>query len=192
MSETGEAGGLDATIMRYPGVLSPQECDRIIEASRPYGQEHIPDGGGLMVAHPIDDVAERVGEDVMTRLWHIAAHVNHVNGWGITFDIGRAGVTRYRTGDFMALHVDDHERQQPPWDIPHRGVSMSVPLSAGHVGGRLRLRAGVDDWVTPTAGRGDAVVFGSSVPHEVTAVTEGERWVLLFWAYTNHDIFGVR
>lgn len=181
---------IDASVWRYPGAVSPDECARIIDAARPYAKEHKPRGGGLLVSHPVDDIDERIGRDVFERLATVAAHAAHRSGWEIPFDIVRVGVTQYRAGDWMAEHVDDEERWGEPlmWTLPHRGVSMSVPLSSGHEGGQLRLRYDGDRWLVPQAERGTAICFGSSLPHEVTAVTEGERWVLLLWAYCNHDL----
>lgn len=107
-------------------------------------------------------------------------------------DVCRSGVTRYRPGDFMGAHVDDEARLLP-WDIPHRGVSLSVPMSAGtdYEGGSLELLS-PGGMLSPGLGRGDAVVFGSSVPRHVSTVDEGERWVLLMWVYTNHKMWPVR
>lgn len=206
-----------------PDALTAEECDAIIEGSRPYAIEHEPEGGGRLTAHPVDDFHERLGHRVEGKLWDMVAYFNHASRWRIPLDppmgLARAGVSRYGVGDFMALHVDDDERDDDPagWDLPHRGISMSVPLSGPgeYSGGGLRLYSSAvreggwspdgnqyrERWrlrersrrvATGPLGRGDAVLFGSSLPHEVMPVTAGTRWVLLWWAYTNHHLNGLR
>ncbi|HZN73570.1 MAG TPA: 2OG-Fe(II) oxygenase [Micromonosporaceae bacterium] len=196
---------LDRSIFRFPGVLSREECDRIIAASRPHiaeynhpGADEYDDEGshltpGVLLTAPCDDPDERPGRDIVERLATMAHWVNTVmTSWKIELDVIRFGVSLYRPGHYMAQHVDDERRGPPPWDRPHRGISMSLPLSQGHQGGGLRLATGEDEWVTVRLNPGDAVLFGSSLPHEVAPVTSGERWVLLMWLYTHHKLFPTR
>jgi len=117
---------------------------------------------------------------------------NRELGWRIPLDLTRWGCTLYETGDWMACHVDDEERDNDrgTWDLPHRGISISLQLSDpdAYEGGDLRILVdeAADEWDVASRGQGDLTAFGSSTPHEVTEVTAGERWVALGWSYTNH------
>lgn len=186
MTTTKPGRRIDETVRMYPGALSVDECEEIIEACRPYGKEHEPDSGGRLIACALSQNDGRLSWDIYERLAAIAAHTVHVNGWDVPFDVIAVGASRYRVGHWMAEHVDDEARWPDPatWTTPHRGVSMSVPLTTGHEGGKLRMRMSAG-WAEVVADPGTAVVFGGSLPHEVTPVTEGERWVLLMWCYLN-------
>jgi predicted 2-oxoglutarate/Fe(II)-dependent dioxygenase YbiX len=171
----------------YP-LLRPSECDAIIEANEPYVAQHVPKrGGGSVRAHPID-AAPTFMRGAQNKLYRLFHRVVSETGWDIPLDIARFGCSAYFVGDSMGEHVDDEERGEPPWDLPHRGISVSVQLSdpGDFDGGDLRTRGRNGGWNTAQLDRGDALVFGSSLRHEVTPVTYGERWVLLAWGYCNH------
>lgn len=187
---------VDARTAHYPALLTPDERTAIVRRCQNIGGDRVTGRnakGGSATAHPIHNPDAIFGADITRRIWHTIAHANQVTlGWQIPIDLARAGVTCYEPGDSMGAHVDDEERDQPPWDLPHRGLSMSLPLTSGHHGGRLRLRTADGEWTTPTIQPGDALVFGSSLVHEVLPVTTGRRWVLLFWAYCNHNLRPIR
>ena len=63
----------------------------------------------------------------------------------------------------------------------HRRFAMTLNLNSGFKGGGLRFPEYGSDLYTPEAG--DAVVFSCSLLHEATAVTEGQRYVLLSFMY---------
>ena len=197
----------DTGLFVVENLLTDDECDRLIEQTRGHTEpvhgpgeaaeatQH-PDGlrpsrwnwHCVVHAHPVKhDAAELGGLDEL--LWRVVAYVDHRFGWGIPFDAARFGISQYPVGDRMGPHVDDESREEPPWSLPHRGISASVVLSepGTYEGGELRVNDG-SGWRTPLSGlpRGTGVFFGSSLLHEVTEVTAGERWVLLMWAYTNH------
>lgn len=187
---------VDARTAHYPALLTPDQAADIIDRCQDIGGDRItgPNAkGGAVTAHPIHNPDATFGAELTQRIWHTFAHANQVTlGWNIPIDIGRFGVSCYTEGDSMGAHVDDEERDPPPWDLPHRGLSMSLPLTTGHQGGQLRLRTDDGGWTTPTINPGDALVFGSSLVHEVLPVTAGRRWVLLAWAYTNHAMRPIR
>lgn len=188
----GTFNTVDNTWLVYPDVLTPAECDRIIETNRPHSTEVVPPhGGGLVQAHGIDDLAHLCGaEDKLYALFH---RLVWATDWQIPLDIARFGVSCYLPGNSMGAHVDDEERDIPPWDLPHRGLSFSVQLSSpgDYTGGELRIQDR-GEWVTASARRGDLIAFGSSTMHEVTEVTAGERWALLGWGYCNHHERDIR
>lgn len=186
---------LDDSAMIYRGVLTPEQCDEIITRSADHGHKTIDispgckiSGGGIedvAQIHPAEQLVYAMFRDTIAEL-----------GWDLEHaEISRFAVSRYQVGMCMGEHVDDEERgPQAAWNVQHRGVSMSIPLSESgtYSGGRLRLRTNTGEWYYPELGRGDAFCFGSSRPHEVTKVTDGERWVLLAWCYVNHNLWDCR
>ncbi|WP_326550225.1 2OG-Fe(II) oxygenase [Micromonospora sp. NBC_01813] len=184
------------------GLLDTHERNAIIDAARGTGGEELEAFGGNLTAHPVDDPYELFGDHIVYRLCNAVRHANEaIFGWNIPLDVFRFGVNHYRPsttpnneGDSMGVHVDDERREDFPWHVAHRGISMSVPLRQSPEGGQLRLltNADTDEWTIPHLNPGDAIMFGSSTDHEVTPVAGGERWVLLFWAYTNHFRNGIR
>lgn len=203
--------------MVIEGLLSPEDCDRLIDQTR--GKNTLLKGPGVsdtpvdtpdgphyprwnwhcqVHAHGLSDPENELG-DVFNRLWYAFYGANELFDWNIPLEVGRFGISNYLPGDRMSAHVDDEAREEStpeaPWVYPHRGISMSVSLSepGTYQGGQLRMYDG-KNWSTPLAGkpRGTAIVFGSSVLHEVTRLTEGERWVLLGWSYNNHYMSGMK
>lgn len=76
-------------------------------------------------------------------------------------------------GGYFHLHRDNEST-----DTRHRRFAMTLNLNTGdYVGGQLRLPEYGPDLYQP--GRGDAVVFSSSLLHEVVPVTQGKRYVLI-------------
>lgn len=173
---------LDYRTSVHRRVLDPMVCDWIIEEQRPLVRLKAPEIGGGSLRNN-QDVPEQ------KRLYQLMHEANEYFGWRIPLDIARFGCSAYFVGDSMGEHVDDHERgPMSEWTIPHRGVSISVQLSdpGDFVGGELRTRNGAGEWSTAQLAKGDALVFGSSLPHEVTRVMTGERWALLAWGYCDH------
>jgi hypothetical protein len=189
------------------GLLSEDECDLLIEQTRGRTVEvhgpgvtdtairtpkglHYPRWNWHCVvhAHAVDSLDELHGIDLRIRA--LFADVNRLLGWNVPIDVLRFGISNYPAGDRMGPHVDDEAREEPPWDLPHRGISLSVQLSdpSTYEGGGLRVYDRNEGWWLPSAGRprGTAILFGSSTLHEVTEVSSGERWALLAWGYTDH------
>jgi predicted 2-oxoglutarate/Fe(II)-dependent dioxygenase YbiX len=82
---------------------------------------------------------------------------------------------RYRPGQGHPLHVDLIAGAS----VPKLGMSVQLSPSTGYEGGDLVLHPGQP---APRA-RGSVVVYPSFVPHEVRAVTSGERWALVVWCW---------
>jgi predicted 2-oxoglutarate/Fe(II)-dependent dioxygenase YbiX len=77
------------------------------------------------------------------------------------------------TGGYFRPHRDNESR-----DTQHRRFAMTLNLNTGeYQGGQLRFPEFGPDLYQPD--RGDAVVFSSSLLHEVMPVTVGKRYVLL-------------
>ncbi|HVC36921.1 MAG TPA: 2OG-Fe(II) oxygenase [Gammaproteobacteria bacterium] len=77
------------------------------------------------------------------------------------------------TGGYFRPHRDNESR-----DTQHRRFAMTLNLNTGdYSGGQLRYPEFSPDYYEPE--RGGAVVFSSSLLHEVTPVTAGRRYVLL-------------
>lgn len=78
-----------------------------------------------------------------------------------------------KTGGYFRPHRDNESR-----DTQHRRFAMTLNLNTGdYSGGQLRFPEFGVDLYQPE--RGGAVVFSSSLLHEVTPVTAGQRYVLL-------------
>ncbi|MGA9851477.1 MAG: 2OG-Fe(II) oxygenase [Gammaproteobacteria bacterium] len=78
-----------------------------------------------------------------------------------------------QTGGYFRLHRDNESR-----DTQHRRFAMTLNLNTGdYTGGQLRFPEFSLNLYQPE--RGDAIIFSSSLLHEVTPVTAGRRYVLL-------------
>lgn len=185
---------VDDSAMIYPGAIDPETCQQIIDAHRGSETTLTRPNGCLLRTASVDTLDQLAGtHELLHALFRFTAETL---GWDITHaEVSRFAVSRYAAGDCMEEHVDDEERgPQADWNVPHRGVSISIPLAepGSYSGGRLRIRTRTGAWHYPELGRGDAIAFGSSIPHEVEKVTEGERWVLLAWCYVNHNFWDCR
>jgi predicted 2-oxoglutarate/Fe(II)-dependent dioxygenase YbiX/peroxiredoxin len=77
------------------------------------------------------------------------------------------------TGGYFRPHRDNESR-----DTEHRRFAMTLNLNTGdYQGGQLRFPEYGPDLYQPE--RGDAIVFSSSLLHEVVPVTAGKRYVLI-------------
>lgn len=77
------------------------------------------------------------------------------------------------TGGYFRPHRDNESR-----DTEHRRFAMTLNLNTGdYQGGQLRFPEYGPDLYQPD--RGDAIVFSSSLLHEVVPVTAGKRYVLI-------------
>ena len=88
------------------------------------------------------------------------------------------GFVRYHEGGFFAKHVDG----------PERAYTIIVQLSedSEYTGGDLVVLNQVVDKV-----KGNTVVFGTQVPHELKKVTSGTRNALVIWLDKSSTLEGV-
>ncbi|MGH8283146.1 MAG: 2OG-Fe(II) oxygenase [Gammaproteobacteria bacterium] len=78
-----------------------------------------------------------------------------------------------QTGGYFHPHRDNESR-----DTQHRRFAMTLNLNTGdYTGGQLHFPEFGADLYAPE--RGDAIIFSSSLLHEVMPVTAGKRYVLL-------------
>ena len=107
------------------------------------------------------------------------------------------GFLLYRTGDFHRLHQDHYGEEEAPTEFRERIISIVVFLNdasdlgtaGGFAGGELVLYGLLGKPELAGAGfplhgeAGLAVAFLAGTPHEVKAVTAGERFTLVTWFY---------
>lgn len=85
------------------------------------------------------------------------------------------------TGGYFRPHRDNESR-----DTLHRRFAMTLNLNTGdYKGGQLRFPEFGPDYYEPE--RGGAVVFSSSLLHEVTPITTGKRYVLLGFFFGENE-----
>ncbi len=90
---------------------------------------------------------------------------------------------RYEPGDFFVAHQDGNTGLLRD-DSQSRRVSVVVFLNTGYTGGELTLHGSYPDFDKRHAVTGNAgalVAFRSETTHEVTPVTEGERFTIVSW-----------
>ena len=87
-----------------------------------------------------------------------------------------------QTGGYFRPHRDNESR-----DTQHRRFAMTLNLNTGdYQGGQLRFPEFGPGLYQPT--RGDALVFSSSLLHEVVPVTAGKRYVLLGFFFGDDQV----
>jgi SM-20-related protein len=103
----------------------------------------------------------------------------------------------YKTGDFFRLHRDNADDPDAYAYVRERQVSAVIFLNSeaaapgpeSYCGGSLTFYGLIDDprWKTygfPLVGeRGLLIAFRSDVRHEVTVVTQGERYSIVSWFF---------
>ena len=90
---------------------------------------------------------------------------------------------RYEPGDFFVAHQDGNTPLLRD-DSQFRRISIVVFLNAGYGGGELTLHGSYPDYNVrhPIVGNpGTLVAFRSETTHEVTPVTDGERYTIVSW-----------
>jgi SM-20-related protein len=90
---------------------------------------------------------------------------------------------RYEPGDFFVAHQDGNTPLVRD-DTRFRRISIVVFLNSGYDGGVLTLHGSYPDFNVRhpiTSSPGALVAFRSETTHEVTPVTEGERFTIVSW-----------
>lgn len=166
--------------------LSEAECDRLIAAGvglRPSAVQHDGPATAETEGARTSSCAELPhGADtdwLFARLHPKVQHLNQRWGFEIT-GYSAPQLLRYRPGEHYAWHVD-----LGAGELATRKLSLVVHLSGpeAHTGGTLEF---MPDLGAYQARRGTLVVFPSFVPHRVTPVLTGERWVLVTWVHGDH------
>ena len=101
----------------------------------------------------------------------------------------------YRTGDFFKLHVDTVDSENVSQEVKERKVSVviflnqetTVPQENSYCGGQLTFHGLMKDSVFGNLGLplsskpGLFIAFSPKIQHEVTPITNGERYVIITW-----------
>lgn len=175
-----------APLLHVPRVLEPAFCERLIgehrtETSRPAEAPRLVDGkltyartaakirrdhivqDPALIAEVMDRVAKRVQPEIMR------AFTRQVSG------LEEVKVVRYDATD--GGHFKAH-RDNTMAHFAHRRFAMTIHLNSGdYEGGLLRFPEYGPDLYGPP--KGDAIVYSSTLLHEVTPVTAGQRYALL-------------
>jgi peroxiredoxin/predicted 2-oxoglutarate/Fe(II)-dependent dioxygenase YbiX len=173
-----------APVLLIPGVLSPQDCKVLIEK---WERENVETGvateqsgvGGQEIDHTyksrrdhqIDDpaVIARVNDKLARR---IVPEVRKAFNYEITrFEHLRIGCYDAGAGYFRA-HRDNTKPA-----TAHRKFALTLCLNDDYEGGCLRFPEYGEQFYRPPAG--GAVVFSTSLLHEVLDVTAGRRFTLI-------------
>tara|TARA_S200000501_G_C20432309_1_gene572845 strand:- start:22 stop:573 length:552 start_codon:yes stop_codon:yes gene_type:complete len=96
-------------------------------------------------------------------------------------------LSRYSKGQFYSKHVDFNGNSK--MKAHTRKLSMSIQLSDenSYDGGELILYYAGEKFVTPKL-KGSVIVFDSRLTHEVTPVTDGERYSLVKWVHGDEPL----
>ena len=101
----------------------------------------------------------------------------------------------YRVGDYFKTHADTVEWENAPQEIKERKVSVviflnqetTVPQENSYCGGQLTFHGLMKDSVFGNLGLplsskpGLFIAFSPKIQHEVTPITNGERYVIITW-----------
>lgn len=107
--------------------------------------------------------------------------MDRANNWGFeTFwaleGLPSVEVVRYQPGDFYKPHTD----WGPTYNTRKISVSIQLSKAEDYKGGQILLYDGPEPWPITTE-RGYATMWPSWTLHEVTEITEGERWAMVAW-----------
>ena len=191
-------GEAHAPVLMVPDVLSPQDCQRLMTVFAMQGNEFVEPGDGTKnrtqdykmripdygrndrVDHWVINndttnfIAKRLGQRVMPEI-RKAFHYNITK-----FERFRIGQYKAAGGETIgALH--GHRDNSEP-QVAYRRFACSVNLNAeSHEGGGLIFPEYGGQEYSPRTG--EALVFSSSLLHEVRPVTKGTRYVVLSFLY---------
>ncbi|MEM7222582.1 MAG: 2OG-Fe(II) oxygenase [Pseudomonadota bacterium] len=180
---------LHPPVLQIPGALSPAECRYLIDL---HGRPETP---WIEPGDPEDrfDYKLRVGDhrradriDYVVNDPKINRRLDDKLSQRIAPEIEKA--YQYKVNRREPYHIAHYEgrrggfsighRDNPTPDLAHRRFALSINLNQGEFeGGELVFREfGEQRYQVPT---GTALIFSSSLLHEVLAVTAGRRFVLL-------------
>lgn len=182
-----EVKSQQAPALFVPRALEPELCDELIayferEGGKPSGTAFVEGNKAYWRLDPSvkmrSDVylqapalLERVKERLVRR---VLPEIQRCFNYQVTqHEVFKLACYDSGTGGYFRPHRDNESA-----DTRHRRFAMTLNLNTGdYSGGQLRLPEFGPDLYQP--GRGDAIVFSSSLLHEVVPVTAGKRYVLI-------------
>jgi PKHD-type hydroxylase len=155
-------------------LLSDNECDAVIAwaEAQPAGWEKVVQPDVSYSQHLVDQT--RVDPEIDWLLHKLRVTVRSLNSrlWGFDIsDIGPVVILLYDPGDRFGLHIDFGS------GYLDRKISMIVQLSPpeAYAGGVLEF--GLSPPATAARQRGSLLAFPAWVPHRLSPVTSGRRYV---------------
>lgn len=128
------------------------------------------------------EVAAELRELVMNRLQESKTEIE--SHFDVTLgECEEPQFLRYESGDFFVAHQDGNTPMVLD-DSRHRRISVVIFLNREYGGGKLTLHGKYPDYDTRHSidgVPGILVAFRSETTHEVTPVTDGERYTIVSW-----------
>ena len=156
-------------------IFTEDECKKIINTHygnpNPYYSENENRKGVKYVAYPINPSVE--GEWIFSKLKNF--FINHTN-INIVTPPEKMYLHHYKINDGFKKHWDKNK--------PEREWNIGIQLNSNFAGGDFNLF--YDEKITIDKVDGNSYIFKSEVFHEVTPITEGERWSLIMFLHYEH------
>ena len=171
--------------------FTPEECNKIVAfADKLYGNKSTIGAGKSEGTYDpsirsVDTYNLELNDETRWMFERIGAAVATVNAEHYRFDL--MGITHA----VQLLHYKASENGKYDWHIDAgegssstRKLSLSVPLTlkSSYKGGDLELMNNGSHMQAYTE-MGSITFFPSYMPHRVTPVTEGDRWVIVVWVH---------
>jgi len=171
--------------------FTSEECDKIVAFSNKlYGNKSTIGAGKSEGTYDpsirsVDTYSINLNDETRWIFEKISAAVSTVNAEHYRFDL--MGITH----GLQLLHYKASENGHYSWHIDAgegnsstRKISLSIPLTlkSSYKGGDLELMNNGNHMSAYTE-KGSITFFPSYMPHRVTPVTEGERWVIVVWVH---------
>lgn len=184
-----------APVLFIPRVLDPKFCKELIAyfeqvGGQPSGVAVIEGDKALWRSDPSVKMRrdvyikegvwlERVKEVLVRR---VLAEIKRCFNYQVTqHEVFKLVCYDAETGGYFRPHRDNESR-----DTQHRRFAMTLNLNTGdYTGGQLRFPEFGTDLYAPE--QGDAVIFSSSLLHEVMPVTAGKRYVLVGFFFSDAE-----
>ena len=193
-----QAMSMHPPVLIIPDVLSPSDCQRLITVFNLEGNEWVEPGHGdqgktsdYKMRIPEYGRGDRVDHWVInsTTRDFISSRLNRRLFPEIrkAFHYKITKAETYRIAHYEGERGGESHghRDDKSALVAHRRFAMSINLnSENFAGGELRFSEFGDQRYRPDTGA--AIVFSSSLLHEVTQVTSGERFVLLAFLFGDH------
>ncbi len=191
-------GEAHAPVLLVPDVLSPQDCQRLMTVFVMQGNEFVEPGDGDK--NRTQDYKMRIpdyGRNDRVDHWVINADTTNSIAQRLSkrvipeirkaFQYTITKYERFRIGQYKAVGGDTigaahgHRDNTEP-QVAHRRFACSVNLNAeSHEGGGLIFPEYGGQEYSPRTG--EALIFSSSMLHQVRPVTKGTRYVVLSFLY---------